>query len=112
MLIEEMYNLTSYYDVWLYVIWKEMETNSKCLIAMASKTKPSLPNVADRPQLSDVGTHVLSLIPRPVRSIHFFIPSYFLINASLNSQKLAKVSALMNTKIEVMSFQSLLHLER
>lgn len=57
----------------------------------ASKTKPSLANVADEFQLSDDGTLVPSLIPTACSLCSFFIPSsVFLTNVPLNQPKISK----------------------
>lgn len=90
MLIREMYNLASCYDVWLCIIRKEMEVDREQMTHFnASQTKPSLANVADQLQLSDDGTPVL--IPTASSLCSFFIPSsVFLTNVPLNQPKISK----------------------
>lgn len=90
MLIIEMYNLASCYDVWLCIIRKEMEVDREQMTHFnASQTEPSLANVANQLQLSDDGTPVL--IPTASSLCSFFIPSsVFLTNAPLNQPKISK----------------------
>lgn len=97
MLIIEMYNLAPCYDVWLCINWKEMEVDREQMTHFgASQTEPSLANVADQLQLSDDGTPCW--FPQPLLSVHFlFLPQFFLPMLPWTNQKLAKVSALMNT---------------
>lgn len=109
--------------LWCLVI-HYMKGNGGCQIANdclfvclffenASQTEPSLANVANQLQLSDGGAPVPSLIPTACSLCSFFSPpQFFLSMLPWTNQTVAKVSALMNTKIEVIIFQPLSHLER